>query len=97
MRFDPSESVAIVKASPLWVWTNARQRKLRGSFGQMLQRLALHLDEGLLPCGMHDFQDKFAAIGRDEKKVIVVFAGKRLGGYIEAENFRSPAEWLPIR
>ena len=66
---------------------NARQRKLRGSRGQMLQRLALHLDEGVVPRGVHYFQDEFAAIGRGEKKVVVVFAGKRPGGTIEAKNF----------
>ncbi len=36
---------------------------------------------------MHDFQDKFAPFSRSEMKIIVVLAGKRLGGDIEAENF----------
>ena len=53
----------------------------------MLQRLALHLDEGLFPGGMHDFQDKFASVNRREMKIIIVLAGERLGGDFEAENF----------
>src|SRR5208282_3389087 len=53
----------------------------------MLERLALHLDEGLLPCGMHDFQDKFASVSRREMKIVVVLAGERLGGDFEAEKF----------
>ena len=53
----------------------------------MLQGLALHLDEGLLSGGMHDFQDKFASVSRREMKIIVVLARKRLGGDFEAENF----------
>jgi hypothetical protein len=53
----------------------------------MLQRLALHLDEGLFPGGMHDFQNKFALVSRREMKIIVVLAGERLGRDFEAENF----------
>src|SRR6202021_3706853 len=57
----------------------------------MLQRLTLHLDEGLLPGGMHDFQNKFAPVSRREMKIIVVLAGERLGGDLEAENLARDA------
>jgi hypothetical protein len=52
-----------------------------------LQRLALHLDEGLFPRRMHGFQDKLAPVGRDQMEIIVVFAGKRPGCSVEAEDF----------
>ncbi len=44
-------------------WVHAWERKMGSALGQMLQRLALHLNEGLLPRGMHDFQDKFMSVG----------------------------------
>jgi hypothetical protein len=55
----------------------------------MLQHLALHLNEGVFPRGMHDFQDKFASAGRGQMKIVVILAWKRLGGDIEAEDFAS--------
>src|SRR5580704_4647747 len=67
-------------------WANARQRKLGRALGQMVKCLALHLDEGLLPRGMYDFQDKLASVDRCEMEIVVVLAGKRPGGGIEAEN-----------
>ena len=57
----------------------------------MLQHLALHLNEGLLPGRMHEFQDKFTPINRREVEIIVVLAGERLGGDFEAENFARDA------
>src|ERR1700730_5579493 len=53
----------------------------------MLQRLALHLDEGLLPGGMHEFQNEFTPVNGLEMKIIIVLTGERLGGDFEAENF----------
>ena len=42
---------------------HAWERKMRSALGQMLQRLTLHLNEGLLSRGMHDLQDKFMSVG----------------------------------
>src|SRR5580704_2404243 len=53
----------------------------------MLECLALHLDEGLLPGGMHEFQNEFTPVNGLEMKIIIVLAGERLGGDFEAENF----------
>src|SRR5690348_4759013 len=47
----------------VWRRANTREGKMRSTAGQMPQRVALHLDERLLPRGMHEFQDEFASLG----------------------------------
>jgi hypothetical protein len=65
-------------------WNHARKNELRGAPGEMSQSLALHVNEGFLPRRMHDFQDKRTTIGREQLKVVVIFAGKEAGRGLKA-------------
>lgn len=58
-------------------WNHARENELRRSPAEMSQSLALHVNKGFFPRWMHDFQDKRSTIGREQLKIVVIFAGKR--------------------
>ena len=67
------------------------------TLGEMSERAALHVDEGLLSRGVHDFQYKLAGVGGDEVKVVVVFAGERMRNGVEAVEGESQARGFERR
>jgi hypothetical protein len=65
------------------IGTNARERQVGSAAGEMNEGAALHVDERVFTRGVHDLQDKFARVGRDEAEIVVVFAGERMGNRVE--------------
>ncbi|GAC1677978.1 MAG: hypothetical protein PVS2B2_14770 [Candidatus Acidiferrum sp.] len=49
---------------------------MRRTLGQMQKGLTLHVNERAFARGMHHFEDKFAAIGGFQMKVVIVLAGE---------------------
>ena len=60
---------------------------MRRPLRQMAQRLALQVDEGVLPRRMHHFQRERAAIFSFQLEIIVVFARQRPRRYFKTVKF----------
>ena len=56
------------------IGNNAGQGQLRCTPRQMLQRPALHINEGLLPRRMHHFEDESMSVPARQVEIVVVFA-----------------------
>src|SRR5260370_36689984 len=54
-----------------------RQRQLRRTLRQMPQRVALQIDEGMLPRRVHYFEDERLPVRARQMEVVVVFAWQR--------------------
>ncbi len=64
---------------------------MRGTFGEMGERTALHIDEGFFAGGMHEFKDQGAGIRGEQMEIVVIFTGKRAGGSFQAVKIERDA------
>src|SRR5260370_29645065 len=96
----PDETVASVrrgnrsKQFTTAIACDARQRQLRRALRQMGQRLALQINEGMLPRRVHYFEDERLPVRARQMEVVVVFAWQRPSSGFKPVEFPRQAHRL---
>ena len=63
---------------PLASGNHARKGEMGSALSEVHEGAALHVNEGFIPGGMHDLEDKSARVGSEQMEIIVVLSGEGL-------------------